>query len=136
MVQRPDFVQDTIQELKGFRIERDGNITLEPAWYQARAFVWFLGIRHKVLQQHNLAHDTHLKRQLNDAIQLIREDITKLMRYMPMQGPADQDKADEVVVNKWALLRAPWTPPAEWDDGFPWNPDWPAPRQKDRKSVV
>ena len=47
-----------------------------------------------------------------------------------MEGPADKDHPDEVVVNKWSLLRAPWTPPAEWDDGFPWNPDWPAPRAK------
>ena len=52
------------------------------------------------------------------------------MRYMPMQGPADQDNADEVVVNKWTLLRAPWTPPAEWDDEFPWNSSVQAPRQK------
>ena len=72
VVQRPDLAQDAIQELKGFRIERDGNITLEPAWYQARAFVWLLGIRQKVLQQHNLAHDAYLQGQLNDAMQLIR----------------------------------------------------------------
>ena len=121
--------QNAIQELKGFRVEEGGDITLEPAWHKARAFMWLLGIRQKVLQQNILAHETHLKRQLNDAMQLIREDITKLMRYMPMQGPADQDNADEDVVNKWTLLRAPWTPPAEWDDEFPWNSDWQAPRQ-------
>ena len=92
--------------------------------------MWLLGIRHKVLLQHNLAHDAHLQGHLNDAMQLIREDITMLMRWMPMEGPADKDHPDGVVVNKWSLLRAPWTPPAEWDDRFPWNPDWPAPRTK------
>ena len=30
---------------------------------------------------------------------------------------------------KWTLLRAPWTPPAEWDDQFPYDCDWQAPRK-------
>ena len=68
----------TTSDLKGFRTQPDGVITLEPGWHKARAFVWLLGIRQQVLNNHNLQADAHLKTFLNEAMQLIRADIAAL----------------------------------------------------------
>ena len=121
VVQRPGLGNDDITDLKGFRTQPDGVITLEPAWHKARAFVWLLGIRQQVLDKHNLQADAHLKTFLNEAMQLIRADIAALLRLMPA--------TENQVGSAWVLLRSPWTPPAPWDDTFPASRE-KAPRAK------
>ena len=121
VMQKPGLGNNSMADLKGFSTQQDGVITLEPAWHKARAFVWLLGIRQQVLNNHNLQADAHLKTFLNEAMQLIRADIAALLRLMPA--------TENQVGSAWVLLRSPWTPPAPWDDTVPASRE-KAPRAK------